>query len=127
MERLKLLSILPVEGAFSTLRILRQMRDKLSFSEGELANWGIKDVVSADGLPRVTWDRSDETTFRFQPKATLIIVDTLKTLDAQGKLNLDLYSLAEKFLIGDLPEENVCDREEPEVKIADHGDDTEAA
>uniref|UniRef100_A0A6M3KFQ2 Uncharacterized protein n=1 Tax=viral metagenome TaxID=1070528 RepID=A0A6M3KFQ2_9ZZZZ len=41
MERVKLLETLPAEGDLLTLKILRKLRESLSFSEAELKTFGV--------------------------------------------------------------------------------------
>jgi hypothetical protein len=51
-ERVIILSLLPSEGSFATLKILSQLRMGLSFTEEELRKWEIVEVP-AEG--RITW------------------------------------------------------------------------
>ena len=91
MERMILLGLLPGEGDITTLRIVRKLREDLSFSEQEHKDLQIS---QADG--QIKWDqkKAKAKPITLGPKATRIIVKTLKTLNEKGKLlsqHLDLY------------------------------------
>jgi hypothetical protein len=112
-ERLTLLNILPREGNFLTLKILREMRENLSFSEEEhkmlqFKNAGDKvkedsDEVVPEG--KVLWNMAGDVVkdVGFGEKATDIIVERLKTLDKEKKLTDAHFSLYEKFVLGKEP------------------------
>jgi len=95
-ERLTLLSILPAEGNFLTLKLVRELREMLSFSEEE--NGHLRFVQEGD---QVRWDE-DAATLKdcdIGEKMTDLIVETLKKLDEEKKLKLQMFSLYEKFVI----------------------------
>ena len=128
-ERFMLLSILPPEGNFATLRIVRQLREALSFSEAEHEHFGIKEE---QGLAR--WERSEDREYRFAARAKALIHDALQRLDEAGKLTVELLPLAEKFLGGEsvLEEESVVERgglagpvPDEERTLSRHGGDLE--
>ena len=99
-ERVALLGVLPAEGNFVTLKIVRQLRESLSFSEEELKGWGIK----LDGS-RMTWNeegvKSGERDISIGERATDLIVDGLKKLDETKKLTEQHFTLYEKFVDGE--------------------------
>ena len=96
-ERLVLLSILPKEGNFITLKIVRQLREGLSFNEKE-----IKEVkLSIDPEKgNATWDASKDPNKEVEigREAKKIIVDALEKLDKDSKLTQEHFSLYEKFV-----------------------------
>ena len=94
-ERLILLSILPQEGNFITLKVVRKLREALSFSEEEIKKY--KFVQSGS---QVTWDNTIEQGKEIEigEKATDIITETLKKLDEQKKLKDEYFSVCEKFI-----------------------------
>ena len=94
-ERLILLNILPKEGDFMTLKIVRTMRENLSFSEEEHKALDFKQ----DEL-NIKWKQEGETDrdINFGEKATDIIVDALKKLNEEKKLTDQHVSLYEKFV-----------------------------
>ena len=98
LERINLLSILPKEGDITTLRIIRDLRDALSFSEddhkllhfqavGGQTAWDVKGG-KAVGLKDVPLGE----------KALDIIKDVLKKLNEWKKLTLDTLALYERFV-----------------------------
>ncbi len=95
-ERVLLLNILPREGDFKTLKVLRKLKDDLGFSEDELKALQFKQ----DGS-KVEWQREADV-----PKevpigeiAHGIIADILKKLDEQKKLQIEHMDLYEKFVL----------------------------
>ena len=94
LERVTLLGVLPESGDFLTLKIVRQLRENLSFNEDEIKALSIK---TADG--RITWNAEvDEgKDVEIGEKATDVVVDCLKKLDKEKKLTQQHYSLYEKF------------------------------
>ncbi len=97
-DRLILLNILPGEGDFTTLKIVRKMREDLSFTEEEHKALGFKQ----ENEGRIQWiqeaDKSKEISIG--EKATDIIVEVLKKLNDDKKLQDQHYSLYEKFIEG---------------------------
>jgi len=98
VERLGILSILPKEGNYVTLRIIRELQNNLSFTEKEIKDWEIK----AEGQ-KISWnpDKVSSIEIEIGDKASEIIREALKTLDKQNKLTQELFSLYEKFVIND--------------------------
>jgi len=96
VERLTLLNILPMEGTFITLKLVRELREMLSFDELELKR--LKFVQEGD---QVRWDESIDTLkdCDIGEKMTDLIVECLKKLDDEKKLILQAFSLYEKFVI----------------------------
>ena len=96
-ERLVLLSILPMEGDFTTLKIVRELRESLSFNEEEHEKHNFRQEGS-----KTFWD-NDTGELKEIPigeKATDIIVDALKKLNDDKKLRDEHFSLYEKFVGG---------------------------
>ena len=95
-DRLVMLNILPKEGDFTTLKIIRKMREDLSFNEEEhkalefktLENGNLQWNLGADKLKDIT----------FGEKATDIIKETLRKLDKDKKLTDQHLSLYIKFM-----------------------------
>lgn len=97
-ERVLLLNILPGEGDVLSLRIIRKLREALSFSEEEHAalnlkhdggfiHWNAK--AAADAAPK---------NVELGPKAQELIADALKQMSAQKKLREEHLGLWEKFV-----------------------------
>ena len=101
-ERMHLLGILPLEGNFTTLRIVRALREQLSLSEAEHVEFGIETRNNENGTITFNWTNGDAALtpreFQFQPKALSIIAEALKKLDAQKQLRTEHISLYEAFV-----------------------------
>jgi hypothetical protein len=94
LERMALLHALPQEGNFATLKIVRKLREDLSFSEAEYKAWGIEELPNG----RMSWKVNEEKELEFGEKATDIIVASLKKLNETDKLTVDHLSVYEKFV-----------------------------
>jgi hypothetical protein len=96
-ERLILLAILPKEGNFITLKVIRQLREALSFTEEEIKVLNFVQNVEEE---KVTWDLAADkpVEIKIGEKATDIIVEALKKLDKEMKLTDEHYGLYEKFV-----------------------------
>lgn len=94
-ERLILLNALPREGDITSLRIVRQLRESLSFSEGDHERLGIK--IGEGG--QISWrdDIPQESEVEVGRKAADLIETTLRDLDKQKKLTEDYLTLWDKF------------------------------
>jgi len=94
-ERLILLSILPQEGDFLTLKVLRNLQESFSFTEGELARYKFVQVED-----KVTWDDKVEQGKEIEigKKANDIIVLALSKLNEQKKLRMEHFDLYSKFV-----------------------------
>jgi hypothetical protein len=94
-ERLVLMGMLPKESNFTTLKIMRKLREELSFSEEEHAIIQFKQ----DG-PQLSWNFQANVT-KDVPIGDMmmeLIKSDLKKLDKDGKLTEDHFSLFEKFV-----------------------------
>lgn len=100
-ERVNLLSILPREGDFTTLKLMRKVREDLSFTEKEHKLLQFKNFP--DG--RVTWNAKVAENcireFEMGEVVTLQIKDKLKKLNSQKKLRDEHFTLYEKFVGGE--------------------------
>lgn len=96
-ERLALLGVLPQEGDFTTLRILHDLRQRLSFTEAEHKEFGIE--ILNDGQ-QIRWRQDDdrEAEIDIGAKATLIITARLEEMNAAKSLTPNHLSLYSKFV-----------------------------
>lgn len=96
-ERLILLNVLPKEGDLTTIRIVRKLRESLSFTEDEHA----KLQFTQEG-DRVIWLPGvvGDVPIEIGPKATELIRATLEGLDKQKKLTEEHLDLCDKFGVG---------------------------
>lgn len=103
-ERANLLNILPREGDFRTLRMLRKLRESIALTEAEVERY--KPSI-AEG--RMTWKTHDdagepipqETEVEVGELAVSVIRDRLIELDKTRKLREEHYTLYEKFVGGE--------------------------
>ena len=94
-DRLILLNILPREGDFTTLKIVRKLREDLSFSEDEHKALQFKQEGG-----QVQWQQAGDVPkdVPIGEKASDIIVEVLKKLDKEKKLQDTHYDLYELFV-----------------------------
>ena len=93
-ERLVLLNILPPEGNLATIRIVREMREALSFSEAEHED---VQIVQADG-GGVTWNQdAPSRDIEIGAKGQEIVREALGKLDKDEKLTADHLELCDLF------------------------------
>ena len=95
-DRLVLLSIIPAQGDYLTLKIVRKLRESLSFSEEEHA--AFKFVNGEDNM--VTWDDSTPQIKEIEltTKAQTIVSEALAELNRTKKLKDEHFDLYEKFV-----------------------------
>ena len=101
VERMALLNILPQQGSITTLRILRDLKGELSFSEEELKHYGITTEILASGDAAIKWKdefNSETKEIEIGEAAHGIIVVQLQQLDRQGLLREQALTLWEKFV-----------------------------
>ncbi|KKL85961.1 hypothetical protein LCGC14_1949500 [marine sediment metagenome] len=94
-ERLVLLSVLPGEGDVTTLKVVRDLRMTLSFSEEEH-----KEYQFVQEGTMLRWNDKVEQVKEIQigEKAKDIIVLGLSKLNEQKKLKMEHLPLYEKFI-----------------------------
>jgi len=100
-ERANLLSILPREGNFKTLKTVRKLRESLALSEDEVRRWEPK--VDDKGV--MTWRTTTEDGTPIKQEAEIdiselgqeVILTVLKKLDGENRLKEDHFTLFEKF------------------------------
>ena len=100
-ERLMLLSILPKEGSITTIRIVRELRESLSFTSDEHTLYSIDIKVNEDGTSNITWKDKPETGGEWEPveidiskKAHEVIMETFEKMSTNKQFtesHLDLY------------------------------------
>ena len=97
-DRLRLLSILPEQGNLLTIRIVRELREGLSFSEAELADAQIRVEQTEDGTV-TRWQEGaiQDKALDIGPKAAEVIRDALSELDSAGALRVEHLDLVDLF------------------------------
>jgi hypothetical protein len=98
-ERLLLLPILPHEGSITDLRIIRELREALTFSEAEHAELGIQH--EDNGIVRWNPEKNDATKdIEVGSVARKVIAKALKRASDQEALSEAHIPLYERF-VGD--------------------------
>jgi len=100
MERLKVLEILPKEGNFVNLKLIRKAREALSFSNEEILALNLKTIQDGD-QQQTTWNPEAgavQKDIELGEVVTIMVVDALKKLNDEKKLTEAQFSLYEKFI-----------------------------
>lgn len=105
-ERMILLNILPREGDYTTLKIVRNLRDDLSFSEEEHKVLQFKQ--EGDTMFWKT-DADKPKDVSIGEKAKDIIITVLKKLNDEKKLTDQHFGLYEKFVEGKYAEDTTLE------------------
>ena len=93
LDRLVLLNVLPKEGEITTLKVIRKLKDDLSFSEEE--HKVLKFRQEGENL---AWDELPDREIEIGEKATDVIVNAFKNLSKQGKLHVDYVEMYDRFV-----------------------------
>ena len=98
-ERLALTSLLPKEGNFLTLRIVKSITEKVNLKDAEIKEWNVKAGESSPGVTTFSWrqDTNTETEIEFSEAETDLLRKELNKLDHQNKLTFSNISAFEKF------------------------------
>jgi len=95
-ERIAILGVLPKEGDFTTLKILRDLQNLIGFSEEDHKKFKI---VQENG--QIRWDEKEglkKVNIELGEKAREIIKNALLDLDKQKKLEPRHYTIYERFV-----------------------------
>ena len=99
-ERFIMLGVLPSEGNFVTLRVVRDLYKNLSFSEEEIKEYSIK-IATNNGVSNANWDVEKGNVakeIKIGEMATQIIVDQLKKMNTEKRLKPNMMTVYEKFV-----------------------------
>jgi hypothetical protein len=104
-DRLVLQASLQKEGDFLMMNVIKEIKEKVKFSEKEQEKIGMK--VTPGG--NIGWDDKKETPFsiEFTSIEFDVITDCLKELDKTKKLTEEHIDLYRKFVHSDKEEEKV--------------------
>ncbi len=101
-DRGNLLDLLPREGNIVTLRIIRDLQNKLGFSEAEIADYQITlTEIGTTGRYKTTWNEKGAKaikTVKIGPQAEKIIVERLESLSEKKVLPIQWIDLYERFV-----------------------------
>lgn len=94
-DRLIILSVLPTENDILTLKICRDLKDKLGITEQEF-----KDIELKVDNGNYTWNTAKDVSkcFEIGEKANDIIVDSFKKLNKQKKITFEMMDTFEIFI-----------------------------
>jgi len=97
-ERLNLMTVLPAEGNFVTLKVIRDLLEVLGIKSEEHKKYDLREEPTGSG--KWVWNNAgiEEKDFDVSETAAGIIATELKKLDADGKLKQNHFSLYEKFV-----------------------------
>lgn len=95
LERLMALGVLPKEGDYVTLNVIRKAQEMLSFTDEEIKKYGFKQEQD-----KTQWDITAEqiTDLRLGAKAISLIGEELEKLDKDKKLTPQHMTIYEKFV-----------------------------
>lgn len=88
IERIELLKILPKEGDFVTLKLVRDLQNELSFTEEEIKESKMK---LKDGS--YFWEKNVMKDFEFGEATEEILADVLKKVDKVKQLSINLLNV----------------------------------
>jgi hypothetical protein len=94
LQRILIFSILPNEGTLLTMKTLRGLKNKITFSEQEVNGYNLRIDQG-----KYTWDSTKDSDIEFEVTdgEKILIVDGLKELDKQGKITEQYLNLCELF------------------------------
>ena len=95
MERFAVLQLLPAEGSFATLKIVRDLQNILAPNEEEFKEFEI--VQEGE---KVKWNSkgTEPKEIKLGEKATDVVKEALEKLDKDKKLKAQHMSIYEKFI-----------------------------
>jgi len=96
LERIVIMSMLPVEASYSTWGIINDLRKELSFTDEEVVRIDMQ--TDAEGSITADWESVDPKEIDFGTTATRFIEDALLELSEAEKLLPEHVSIYKKFL-----------------------------
>ena len=103
-DRLVCLSLLPAEGNFATLKIVRELENELAPNEEEYKLAGLTPLDTGGVNATLGWDKVEPKEIAFGDIAKGIIVAALEKLDKEEKLTQQHFVLYQLFIIGEKKE-----------------------
>lgn len=95
-ERFALIEILPTTGSFATLKLIRKLREKLSFNEAELKEYHVQQKGD-----QILWDNARKAKeLDFSDFEASMIKQKLNERDTQQRLEDRHLTVYEKFIEG---------------------------
>lgn len=93
-ERMILLAVLPNQGDITTLKIMRKLREELSFSEDEHKKINLRQGENGNWF----WDAEIEKDVEIGEKALEVISKSFKELNQKEQLHMDHLDVYERFV-----------------------------
>ena len=93
LDRILLLNLLPKEGNITNLKIIRELRESLSFSEEEHKDLNF---TNKDGF--MQWNNILDKNFELGDVAMTLVKEQLRAADKEEKLTEQHLPLWEKFI-----------------------------
>lgn len=109
------MQIIPTEGNFVTMKIMKDLMSDLGFSEEEIKTCGIETKFQPNGQGQVIWkpEKAEETKdIKIGDVAKVVIKDKLISLDKTNRITIGLLPLYERFVEGEEKETKNKDRKE---------------
>jgi len=106
-NRLVCMSLLPPEGTFATLKIVRELQMELAPTEEESKAVGLHNDLLTGGVkvdPEKGWDKVEDKEIIFGDIAKGIIVAALEKLEKEEKLTQQHFALYRWFVLGEKQE-----------------------
>lgn len=99
-ERILLLQVLPPTGDMTTLKIVRDTQDALTFREEEHKQFKLEAAIVDGSIRGYKWDTSADVAVDIPigDKAFQILLEGFQKLDREKNLTLDTLKLYERFL-----------------------------
>lgn len=98
-ERLHIQNMQPVSGSMSTMRLSRQIIEKVKFLDEEAKVIGLSASVGKDGMVHYSWDdkKAESIEFVFTSQELKLLKECVDRLDKEGKVLLDQLDFFEKI------------------------------
>lgn len=97
VDRINLLSILPVEGDILKLRVVRDLQEQLSLTPQEVASYQVEYTQNVG----YKWNKQGsaaQLTVELTPNTVTVICDQLQELNKKKALRVNLIELYERFV-----------------------------
>ena len=101
-DRLVCLALLPAEGSFATLKIVRDLQMELAPNNEESVATGLKDDLLTGGVSATLgWDKVEPKEIEFGEIGKSIVVAALEKLNDEEKLQQQHFNLYNWFVVGE--------------------------
>jgi len=103
-ERLALSSLLPQQGGVITLRVVKELQNKLDFTDEEVEEYEVKNMTLPDGRttikwnPKLTAEKKDIKDIKISKIEKSVITRQLRQLDSQNQLHISMLPIYDKFI-----------------------------